>query len=338
MILTLTANPSNDRTVDLGSPLVRGAVMRATGVRTQAGGKGVNISRAATQAGVATVAVLPASEQDPFVAGLRADGIACRPVPAGPVRTNLTLTEPDGTTTKINTPGGPVDAHLLGALADALLAELDRRVLDHGSLDGAWAVLAGSLPPGAPAAWYAEVASRLRERGVRVAIDTSDAPLAALAGRLDDAAPDLLKPNGEELVTLLRALGEEPGAEAHELERDPAAAGAAASLLVARGVGAVLTTLGAGGAVLATADGAWHGTPPPTTVLSTVGAGDCSLFGYLSASLDDAPPARRLAAAVAWGSAAAALPGTTIPHPDQVDPDLVLIRELDLATTPGGNA
>ena len=61
-ILTLTANPSFDRTVALPVPLERGAVHRVDAMTSQAGGKGVNISRAAVGAGLATIAVLPACE------------------------------------------------------------------------------------------------------------------------------------------------------------------------------------------------------------------------------------------------------------------------------------
>ena len=81
----------------------------------------------------------------------------------------------------------------------------------------------------------------------------------------------------------------------------------------------MLATLGPRGAVLVNADGAWHATPPPTTVVSTVGAGDSSLFGYLLGAIEDRRPDQRLALAVAYGSAAAGLPGTTIPHPSQVN-------------------
>ena len=47
LVVTLTPNPSNDRTVTLAGPLERGAVQRLLSVTMQAGGKGVNISRAA---------------------------------------------------------------------------------------------------------------------------------------------------------------------------------------------------------------------------------------------------------------------------------------------------
>ncbi|TNC19791.1 1-phosphofructokinase family hexose kinase [Georgenia sp. 311] len=319
MILTLTANPSSDRTVTLAGPLKRGAVLRAASTTAQAGGKGVNISRAAVAAGLPTVAVLPAAPHDPFVAELRAAGIDCRPLePAGPVRVNLTISEPDGTTTKVNDPGAAVERRHLDLLADAVVAL---------AAEATWVVLAGSLPPGAPAGWYAELVRRLRTTRARVAVDTSEAPLAALAAALPAAAPDLMKPNGEELATLT-------GGDPVVLESDPAAAATAARALVDRGVGAVLVTLGSAGGVLVTADGAWHAPAPPTAVVSTVGAGDSSLFGYLLATERGLPPAERLALAVAYGSAAAGLPGTTIPRPTDVDPRPVHATPLTPSPTP----
>lgn len=190
-----------------------------------------------------------------------------------------------------------------------------------------WLVLAGSLPPGAPAGWYADLVTRLGTRGRRVAVDTSDAPLAALVARLPAAAPAVLKPNGDELASLT-------GADAGLLERDPAAAAAAAETLVRRGVEAVLATLGPHGAVLVTAAGTWHADPPATTVRSTVGAGDSSLLGYLLGDVRGLTPPERLRLAVAYGAAAAGLAGTAIPRPDQVRPDRVAVHALD--TVPGG--
>lgn len=318
MIVTLTPNPSIDRTVELTSALERGAVLRAAATSSQAAGKGVNISRAAVAAGLPTIAVLPADPEDPYVLELLAAGIDCRPEPpAGDVRTNLTITEPDGTTTKINSPGATATPEVLSRL---------RTALGQRSRGAAWVVLAGSLPPGAPDEWYATLVADLTAGPAAVAVDTSGAPLEAVAAHLSVAAPALMKPNAEELATLT-------GGDPDAIEADPVAAAAAAATLVERGVGAVLATLGAGGAVLVTAEGAWHATPPPTTVVSTVGAGDSSLFGYLLGALrgEDAPGRLRLA--VAYGSAAAGLPGTTIPTPDHVSPELVDVAELPVPTT-----
>ena len=317
MIVTLTPNPSIDRTVTLSSELVRGQVLRADRITSQSGGKGVNISRAAVAAGVPTIAVLPAAKDDPYVLELLAAGIDCRPEePVGQVRVNITITEPDGRTTKINSPGSTVDEELLHRLSEAV---------HHRARAAAWVVLAGSLPPGAPADWYAVLAASLRRTPVKVAVDTSGAPLAALTAGLEDCAPDLMKPNGEELASIAAA-------DPVVVESDPAAAAAAAARLVERGVGAVLATLGGSGAVLVTSEGAWHATPPPTTVVSTVGAGDSSLFGYLLGDLRGAEPAECLRLAVAYGSAAAGLHGTTIPAPEHIRPELVEVHELALTT------
>lgn len=313
MIVTLTPNPSIDRTVTLAAPLARGAVQRVVGVTSQSGGKGVNISRAAVSAGLATVAVLPAAGDDPFVRELAHAGIPCHPtLPAGEIRMNIAVTEPDGTTTKLNSPGATVTPAVLDAMAQALL---DRA----GS--AAWVVLAGSLPPGAPADWYAGLVRRLRGAGVRLAVDTSEEPLEALVEAFPEAAPDLMKPNGEELASLT-------GADPASLEHDPDAAAAAARVLVGRGVGTVLATLGGDGAVLVTADGAWHAAALPVEVVSTVGAGDSSLFGYLLGDQRQLPAPERLAWAVAYGSAAAGLPGTTIPDPTHVHVDRVRVEAL----------
>ena len=313
MIVTLTANPSFDRTIALSAPLDRGGVVRADSVLEQAGGKGVNISRVAAAAGVPTVAVFPAGSDSSYTLELEQHGLLCRPVePTGPIRVNITLTEPDGTTTKVNSAGATVDADLLVRLREAL---------EKAAVDATWVVLAGSLPPGAPSRWYADVAAALRHLPASVAVDTSDDALTALAAELENTRPGLLKPNTEELALLT---GDQPAA----LEKDPAAVADAARKLVDRGAGAVLATLGGAGAVLVTPEGAWHASAPAITVVSTVGAGDSSLFGYLLGDIGGLPAAERLRLAVAYGSAAAGLPGTSLPAPHQVHPHLVTVTTL----------
>jgi 1-phosphofructokinase len=211
-------------------------------------------------------------------------------------------------------------------MTPAVLGDLTQ-ALHRRAGTGDWVVLAGSLPPGTPEGWYADLVTALHDTGARIAVDTSEGPLRALVDRLPEAAPHLMKPNCEELASFT-------GGDPDKLEADPTAAAEAAATLVDRGVESVLATLGARGAVLVTRDGAWHATPPPTEVVSTVGAGDSSLFGYLLGAIEDRSPAHRLALAVAYGSAAAGLPGTTIPQPTQVKPELVSV--VDLEITQGG--
>ncbi|MEN8583372.1 hexose kinase [Burkholderia sp. RS01] len=329
MIVTLTANPSLDRTVALPGPLERGEVQRAVSVRQESGGKGVNVSRALVASGLETLAVLPGADSDPVLAGLRDAKVPFAALPIHePLRTNVALTEPGGVTTKINEPGPVLSADAQEALIDLLLER---------SQGASWVVLAGSLPPGVPADFYATVTRRLRSAdsgtGVpQIAVDSSGGPLAAAIA--DDASgtvsgkPDLLKPNAEELAELAAAAGFASVSTAEELEADPAAAAAAAAAVVRSGVGAVLATLGSKGAVLVTADGAWLATHPPVTAVSTVGAGDSSLAGYLLAASQGAAPADCLRQAVAHGAAAASLPGSTVPAVHQTTPDAVTITAL----------
>ena len=325
MIVTLTANPSLDRTVALPGPLLRGEVQRAVSVRQESGGKGVNVSRALVASGLKTVAVLPGAEADPVLTGLRETDVPFAALPIGePLRSNVALTEPGGVTTKINEPGPALSEEQQEALISLLL--------DHAR-GAAWVVLAGSLPPGVPADFYATVTRRLRslfdgEAAPRVAVDSSGEPLAAAVSGDTSGKPDLLKPNAEELVELAAAAGFATNKSAEELEADPEAAAAAASAVVRSGVGAVLATLGSKGAVLVTADGAWLATHPPVTAVSTVGAGDSSLAGYLLASSQGAAPVDCLRQAVAHGAAAASLPGSTVPAVNQTTPDAVTITAL----------
>jgi 1-phosphofructokinase len=318
MIVTVTPNPSLDRTVTLANPLTRGAVQRVDTVTVEPGGKGINVARALILAGVDTLALLPAADDDPLLGALRAHGVQFTAVPISePVRTNLAITETDGTTTKLNERGALLDEASLAALTECVVQR---------ARSASWVVLSGSLPPGAPVDWYARIVAQLAPLDCRVAVDTSEAPLAALAAAFDVAAPDLIKPNAEELAGLV-------GADASELEHaaahgDPLPVVAAATQLLDRGVGAVLATLGAAGALLVDRIGAWHAKPPPISPRSTVGAGDASLAGYLRAAVGGAEPPQRLRMAVGYGSAAAALPGSALPTPAQLDLDAVRINAM----------
>lgn len=316
MILTLTANPSIDRTVELAGPLARGAVQRAVGVVQEAGGKGVNVSRALTMSGIRTLAILPGDDDDPVLAGLRSVSVPFRnlPINAG-LRTNTAITEPDGTTTKINEPGPELSPAHLDELLAVVVAESD----------GAdWLVLAGSLPPGVPATFYTTVTAAVRDAyglsAPLIAIDSSGEPLIEAAAGVP--APDLLKPNAEELSELT-GIG-----TGDELEQDHELAAKACAVLIAAGVGAVLATLGSKGALLVTSTGAWHAVHPPVTARSTVGAGDSALAGYLLAHSAGELPENCLRQAVAHGSAAAALPGSTVPSLEQTTPAAVAVTPL----------
>ncbi|WP_232805504.1 1-phosphofructokinase [Glycomyces xiaoerkulensis] len=299
-IVTVTANPSLDRTVRVDR-LRRGRLQRARPVRTDAGGKGVNVSRALAAHGLPTRAVLSVGGGTgaELLALLERDGVPHTAVPvAEPVRSNLTVAEADGTVTKLNEPG----PRLTPAEAEALLAAA-------ADPHAAWIAGCGSLPPGAPDHSYARLVERARAAGAGTAVDTSGPALNASL----DAGPDLVKPNLDELAAASGA----PVATLGDAVK-------AAELLRGRGAGAVLATLGADGAILVDDSGIHHATAPAGPVVGTVGAGDAALAGFLAAG--GAGPGA-LAAAVAWGAAAVTLPGSRVPGPDDIGLDAV-------ATTP----
>ncbi len=305
MIVTLTPNPSLDRTLELSS-LKTGEVNRATGVRVDPGGKGVNVARALVRNGHAARAVLPVGgrEGDELCRLLETTGIDVHPVEiAASVRENVTLVEPDGVVTKINAPGPHLTEGEVAALEKATIAALD---------GAAWVAASGSLPPGVPDDFYGRLAAKVRQAGARFAVDSSGPPFrAALTG-----APALVKPNAEELAEAvgypLRTLADVVRA-ANELQD--------------RGVGAVLVSLGADGAVLVDGDGTWHATTPPLEARSNVGAGDATLAGFLAAG---AAGPDALATAVAYGAAAVRLPGSVMPGPADVTDSRVDVSHVDL--------
>lgn len=305
-VVTFTANPSIDRTIVLGQALERGEVQRAAGVIEQAAGKGVNVARVLFNADVEVAVVAAAVDGAYRSLTERAEvPLAVIGVPlsgAQRVRVNTAITEPDGTTTKINEAGPELTPQQVALAAEAL-TEVAR--------GARWVALSGSLPPGAPTDWYATLARALRSAGAKVAIDTSGAALDAVLAALPEASFDLIKPNSEELAQLT-------GGDAAAFERDAAAGDltaivGAARTLRDRGIANVLVTLGGSGAVLVDADGAWYGTAPKIDVASTVGAGDSSVAGFILAEVSGDPAPGRLSTAIAYGTAAASLPGTTLP-------------------------
>jgi 1-phosphofructokinase len=316
MIVTITPNPSIDRTLQLPA-LRRGEVIRVSGVSSEAGGKGINVSRSLATMGVATVAIAPASTAtrarlDDLLGG----STPLRTVPiAGDIRVNLTLVEPDGTVTKVNEPGPSLDAtaaarlleDVVAAVLDILAADGDATARPATTADvDRWVVCCGSLPPGLSDRFYAEVAACVPGK-VRVAVDADRAALRAVAG----SPIGLLKPNHAELEELvgrtLATFGEVADA---------------ASDLVGGGAAGVLVSLGPDGALFVDRDGASHAEASIDDLANPVGAGDALLAGFLAGG---AKPSA-LSTAVAWSVAACRAAGTRMPVVTPRDEAAVVVR------------
>ncbi|HZN76173.1 MAG TPA: 1-phosphofructokinase [Micromonosporaceae bacterium] len=305
MIVTVTLNPSLDRTIEIGD-LVRGQVIRAGSTHLEPGGKGVNVSRALLANDVPSRAVVPCGgdEGGQLIRLLVAEGVDVRAVPiAGRTRSNITLAEPDGTVTKINEPGPELTGDEFAAITDRVLIE---------AADGGVVVVCGSVPPGLPTQVFLALCQRVVAAGARLVVDTSGPALRAAAR----AGAALLKPNRDELAD---AVGRPVTSLSDAID--------AAEELRSEGARAVLASLGADGAVLVGSTGAITGDTPVSRPRSSVGAGDALLAGFLAAGgVDGASAPTALAEALAWGAAAVSLPGSRMPRPADLHRDLVRIN------------
>ena len=303
MIVTVTPNPSVDRTLAIRD-LRRGAVLRCERNWHDASGKGVNVSLALLGNAHQTRAVLPAGGPDGarLLAMMEAEGLDYVSVPIrGEVRSNVSLVEPDGTVTKINEPGPELSSDEVDALLRAALEAVN---------PGDWLAGCGSLAPGMPVDFYAELVDGGHRRGVKVGVDTSGPPLA----RVLPAHPDLVKPNAEELADVT-------GMPVTSIGEAVAAAGRVREL----GARAVLTSLGADGALLVEATRVIHGEAVVDKLESAVGAGDALFAGFLAAG---GAGVEALAAALGWAAAALRQPGTRMPTAAEVSRGVVTIHDV----------
>jgi 6-phosphofructokinase 2 len=291
-IVTLTMNPSVDKyaTVDHVTPDRK---LRCSKPRHDPGGGGINVSRAIHTLGGKAAAVYPAG--GPLGKMLRAlldeEGIEQRPVSIqGLTRQNFAVMEKSSDRQyRFGMPGPE--------LSDE---ELKRCLNEVESICSGctYLVASGSLPPGAPADFYGRVARVAKDRGVRLIVDTSGEPLR----HASNVGVFLLKPNLRELSHLA---GRDLESESEQYE-------AARAIIDRSGTEVVVISLGAGGAVLVTADRNLEIRAPTVRIRSKVGAGDSMLGGITLAmargdSLDDA-----VRLGVAAGAAAVMTPGTEL--------------------------
>jgi len=291
LIVTVTPNPVVDRTLTVAE-IVLNEMARAIEIREDWGGKGFNVSRALKALGTESLAMgfAGGTTGAKLEAGLRGLGIDTDLVPvAGETRTNIVITNRKGTEyVKVNEPGPTVSATELAAFFERV-----PRVARPGDLWG----LCGSLPPGVPVDFYAQLIHLLHEHGVQALLDTSGEPLRlGLAAR-----PYAAKPNLPEVEAWL----------GHPVATDLALAEAVDNLLEL-GISLVALSLGANGLMLATeATQAWI-KPPQVAAPNPVGAGDALVAGLLWALSEGLPLAEVAAWGVAAGTAAAMQEGVSV--------------------------
>lgn len=253
MIYTVTLNPALDKTVEIPG-FTLDTVNRITALRTDPGGKGINVSKVIAKLGGTSRAlgILGGKAGRVIAEALAEEHLDCCFIEAeGETRTNLKVVDPvNHTNTDINEPGIRVNE----AILNELLAKLTGMIAP-----GDIVVLSGSLPAGAPRDTYRVWVDACKNSGAKVFLD-ADGDLLAEGLK---AAPYLIKPNNDELSRLMGRTLETP----EELAE-------AARGLLADGIGRVVVSMGGKGALYVNANETVYAEGLKVPVGSTVGAGD----------------------------------------------------------------
>ena len=259
-----------------------------------AGGKGVNISRALTVWGTKNTAIvlLGSENADAFLSALKKEEIEHISFPVdGRIRENITLHQEGHKETRISFPGFSASPEILDKVENLVLS------LAEGL--PTIVTLTGRLPDGIPMEKVKEMLSRFHENNIRFVVDSRSFTLADLI----EVKPYLIKPNEEEIVAYM-----------HRKVDSIEEALLCARELHASGIASVMVSMGAQGAVLVSDTGEYVAKAPAIVPVSTIGAGDSSIAGFLAALSLGEREENALRYAVAFGSAACLTVGTSAPH------------------------
>ena len=295
MILTLTINPAIDRTIisdriafeDRGYILSRGEA---------AGGRGVNASQVIHAFGGKTLALLTSGGEigkrmEHFLGGMGFPFEVVRVHAEG--RANLTISDKQGLTIKLNEIGAPLEEKEVKAVGDLVEARLKK---------ASWLMICGSTQPGVPPQFYSEIIALAKSRGVKTLLDADGEAL----NHALEAKPSVISPNQQEAE---RLLGRAIITRSQSLE--------AVKRIHDMGPEAVILSLGSRGALASYADGILEALPPRVEALCPIGAGDALAAAFVWAIEKKKAFADALRWAVAAGTATASLPGMSFPTLDQ---------------------
>ncbi|MFM2126372.1 MAG: hypothetical protein RL328_2823 [Acidobacteriota bacterium] len=295
MILTLTINPAIDRTMMVDKLVFedRGYILSRS---EAAGGRGINASHVIHTFGGKTLALLTSGgevglKMEHLLASFGFSYEVVRVKAEG--RVNLTVSDQQGLTAKLNERGAPLQESEVEAVRELVEARLKK---------ASWLMLCGSLQPGVPDDFYAKLIRVAQDSGVRTLLDTDgEALLRAL-----ETKPTVITPNQPEAE---RLLGRAILTRTQSLE--------ALQRIHSMGPETVILSLGSRGAMGIGPEGTFEILPPRVDALCPIGAGDALAAAFLWALEKKKSFPDALRWAVATGTATAILPGTSFPTLEQ---------------------
>jgi 1-phosphofructokinase family hexose kinase len=262
------------------------------------GGRGINAACVIHSFGGKAMAIVPAGGKSGIAfkdflvdCGFK---LVVVPVRHG-VRHNLIITDEQGLTLKLNELGGRLDKTELASIEKAIRSKLDQ---------ASWFMLCGSLPPGVPASFYAELITLARKRGVKTLLDADGDALEAGV----EAKPTVVTPNQQEAERLLNTT---LLTHTHFVE--------AAVRIQRMGAEGVILSLGSRGAVGAFDHKILEVVPPRVNAIAPIGAGDAMAAAYTWAMERNNDFRDALRWGVAAGTASARLPGMRFANLEQTE-------------------
>lgn len=285
-------NPALDKTAEV-ERVVPEDKLRCKSPRFDAGGGGINVARAVTTLGGEAAALFPAGgwSGERLTELLEEEGVPNRQIRiSNDTRENLIICETETCQQfRFGMPGAELAPDDVEQILDAL-AEMEPAP--------EFLVLSGSLPSGVEKDFYRKVAAPGGKRGSKVIVDTHGDALRQTL----DAHPFLIKPN-------IRELGQLAG---EKMESDAQIEATARKLLDEGAFDVCVVSLGAGGAMWVSKEGTHRLRAPTVHIRSKVGAGDCTIAGFVLALSRGWAEREVLAFGVAAGAAAVTTPGTEL--------------------------
>ena len=309
MIITVTLNPAIDKTVTI-SNFKTGEVNRIETLRSDVGGKGINVSKCLKELGCESMAAAfwGGDAGRSGEAQLLESGVQSLPVfIEETTRSNMKIIDPEqGKNTDINEPGPQIKPEEM----EELIQKLDEKLTQGDIL-----VLAGSIPKGINTDIYKTLTTRYKEKGVKVFLDADGTSLAEGLS----AAPYLIKPNIDELSRL-----------AGEKITDIRGILKTIKPLIQQGIEKIIVSMGAQGAVFIQKGRIFIASSIDVPVLSTVGAGDSMVAALVYGEEKGLTEIQTYKLAIAMGAASVMCSGTQAPKAATVESLYHMVNIIEL--------